>query len=107
MRKSNTSILYLYLHTTTLTMTYLITLLFQMIGGYVAFPSNVEIDEETGEISKELDDPDLLQNRPPLQRAIVISGKFQHPYYSAFSCCFLCFFSLFFLYEIHLFSSFC
>jgi len=31
-------------------------------GGYVAFPVNVETDDE-GEIIKELDDPDLLQNR--------------------------------------------
>eukprot|EP01041_Mallomonas_annulata_P003368 gene3369-6668_t len=43
------------------------------LGGYVAFPSNVEFDED-GEIIKELDDPDLLQNRPPLQRALVISA---------------------------------
>lgn len=44
------------------------------LGGYVAFPSNVELDKETGEIIEELDDPDLLQNRPPLQRALVISA---------------------------------
>lgn len=43
------------------------------LGGYVAFPSNVELSEE-GEIVRELDDPDLLQNRPPLQRAWVISA---------------------------------
>ena len=41
----------------------------------MAFPANIEVDEETGEITKELDDPDLLQNRPALQRALVISGK--------------------------------
>ena len=46
-----------------------------MLGGYVAFPANIEVDEETGEITKELDDPDLLQNRPALQRALVISGQ--------------------------------
>jgi membrane-associated protease RseP (regulator of RpoE activity) len=45
------------------------------LGGYVAFPSNAEeVDEETGEILSEKDDPDLLQNRPPLQRALVISA---------------------------------
>jgi membrane-associated protease RseP (regulator of RpoE activity) len=44
------------------------------LGGYVAFPNNLEIDEESGEVIKELDDPNLLQNRPPLQRALVISG---------------------------------
>lgn len=44
------------------------------LGGYVAFPANTEFDQETGEIIKELDDPDLLQNRPPLQRALVISA---------------------------------
>lgn len=44
------------------------------LGGYVSFPSNVEYDEETGEEIAEIDDPDLLQNRPPLQRALVISG---------------------------------
>ena len=44
------------------------------LGGYVSFPSNMEYNEETGEEIRELDDPDLLQNRPPLQRALVISG---------------------------------
>jgi hypothetical protein len=29
-------------------------------GGFVAFPTNVEYDEE-GNVTKELDDPDLLQ----------------------------------------------
>ena len=43
------------------------------LGGYVSFPSNVELNED-GDIVKELDDPDLLQNRPPLQRAWVISA---------------------------------
>ena len=43
------------------------------LGGYVAFPSNVEYNEE-GEVVQEFDDPDLLQNRPPLQRALVISA---------------------------------
>ena len=43
------------------------------LGGYVAFPSNVEVDDD-GKVIKELDDPDLLQNRPPLQRALVISA---------------------------------
>ena len=43
------------------------------LGGYVAFPANVEVDDD-GEITKELTDPNLLQNRPPLQRALVISG---------------------------------
>ena len=51
------------------------------LGGYVAFPANVEVDDVTGEITKELEDPDLLQNRPPFQRALVISGihPFIHP----------------------------
>ena len=40
----------------------------------MAFPANVEVDDVTGEITKELEDPDLLQNRPPFQRALVISG---------------------------------
>ena len=40
----------------------------------MAFPSNVEVDDITGEVTKELDDVDLLQNRPPFQRALVISG---------------------------------
>lgn len=44
------------------------------LGGFVAFPANVEYNEDTGEVIKELDDPDLLQNRPPWQRAIVISA---------------------------------
>jgi len=44
------------------------------LGGYVAFPTNVEYDDESGEIVRTLDDPDLIQNRPPLQRAIVISA---------------------------------
>ena len=44
------------------------------LGGYVAFPINQEFDEETGEVTKVLEDPDLLQNRPPLQRAFVIAG---------------------------------
>ena len=49
-------------------------------GGYVAFPANVEVDDITGEITKELEDPDLLQNRPPFQRALVISGiVLRHP----------------------------
>jgi len=30
--------------------------------------------QETGEITKQLDDPNLLQNRPPLQRLLVISA---------------------------------
>lgn len=42
-------------------------------GGYVAFPSNVEVDD-SGQIIKELDDPNLLQNRPPIQRLLVISA---------------------------------
>lgn len=43
------------------------------LGGYVAFPMNVEYDDD-GEVVRELDDPDLLQNRPPAQRAFVISA---------------------------------
>ena len=42
-------------------------------GGYVSFPSNVKRDEETGEVT-ELSDPDLLENRPPLQKALVIAS---------------------------------
>lgn len=44
------------------------------LGGFVAFPQNVVYDEETGVVIEEKDDPDLLQNRPPLQRAFVISA---------------------------------
>lgn len=43
----------------------------------MAFPANVEVDDITGEVTKELDDPDLLQNRPALQRALVISGTYR------------------------------
>ena len=43
------------------------------LGGYVAFPQNVVLDDE-GNIIEELDDPDLLQNRPAPQRAAVISA---------------------------------
>jgi len=43
------------------------------LGGYVAFPEHTQIDEETGEES-ESTDPNLLQNRPILDRAIVISA---------------------------------
>ena len=44
------------------------------LGGYVAFPQDVEVDAATGEVIGEIDDPNLLQRRPPWQRAIVISG---------------------------------
>jgi membrane-associated protease RseP (regulator of RpoE activity) len=64
------------------------------VGGYVAFPANVEenqvnqylcrlsrskpypllCSQETGEVTKYLDDPNLLQNRPAWQRLIVISA---------------------------------
>ena len=43
------------------------------LGGYVAFPEHSRIDAETEE-EKIDDDPDLLQNRPVLDRAIVISA---------------------------------
>ncbi len=43
------------------------------LGGYVAFPQNLVIDDD-GEILSENSDPNLLQNRPPIQRALVISG---------------------------------
>lgn len=43
------------------------------LGGYVAFPMNVVYNDE-GEIVKELSDPDLIQNRPAIQRLVVISG---------------------------------
>lgn len=43
------------------------------LGGYVAFPNNIIFDNE-GNIVEELDDPDLLQNRPAVQRAAVISA---------------------------------
>eukprot|EP00179_Madagascaria_erythrocladioides_P018394 CAMPEP_0198337814 /NCGR_PEP_ID=MMETSP1450-20131203/31439_1 /TAXON_ID=753684 ORGANISM="Madagascaria erythrocladiodes, Strain CCMP3234" /NCGR_SAMPLE_ID=MMETSP1450 /ASSEMBLY_ACC=CAM_ASM_001115 /LENGTH=450 /DNA_ID=CAMNT_0044042651 /DNA_START=38 /DNA_END=1390 /DNA_ORIENTATION=+ len=42
-------------------------------GGFVAFPDASEFDEETGE-ERQLDDPNLLQNRPVLDRIIVISA---------------------------------
>jgi membrane-associated protease RseP (regulator of RpoE activity) len=45
------------------------------LGGFVSFPENKLVNEETGELTGELDsDPDLLQNRPILDRAIVISA---------------------------------
>jgi membrane-associated protease RseP (regulator of RpoE activity) len=46
------------------------------LGGYVSFPQNVVFDDD-GNVVEELeaeDYPDLLQNRPPLQRALVISA---------------------------------
>lgn len=43
------------------------------LGGYVAFPEHTSIDEESGEVQYD-DDPNLLQNRPVLDRAIVISA---------------------------------
>lgn len=43
------------------------------LGGYVAFPEHATIDEETGETVVS-DDPDLLQNRPLFDRALVISA---------------------------------
>ena len=44
------------------------------LGGYVAFPSNL-IEDENGNISEvEDENPDLLQNRNPWERAIVICG---------------------------------
>merc|ERR1711871_943920 len=47
------------------------------LGGYVAFPSNLqylESDKRGNSEPVELDDPDLLQNRPAFQRAVVISA---------------------------------
>ena len=40
------------------------------------FPGSAKsIDEESGDIIENKDeDPDLLENRPPLQRGLVISG---------------------------------
>jgi hypothetical protein len=63
----------------------------------VAFPSNVEVDDITGEVTKELDDADLLQNRPPFQRALVISGNqiiilfilAMHIVYYIVKCCYV------------------
>lgn len=46
-------------------------------GGYVAFPSNIQYDDDKGnELDEpiEIDDPDLLQNRPAFQRSVVISA---------------------------------
>mmetsp|Transcript_28188 Transcript_28188/g.38767 ORF Transcript_28188/g.38767 Transcript_28188/m.38767 type:complete len:458 (-) Transcript_28188:19-1392(-) len=43
------------------------------LGGYVAFPQNLIFNDE-GDVIGEKDDPNLLQNRPPLQRALVISA---------------------------------
>lgn len=43
------------------------------LGGYVAFPEHATVDPDTGEV-KESDDPDLLQNRPVKDRALVISA---------------------------------
>ena len=41
-------------------------------GGFVSFPPHYEVDDD-GEIIR-YEDQDLLQNRPPLQQAIVISA---------------------------------
>jgi len=41
------------------------------LGGYVGFPSDKELDPES---EYEKDDPDLLNNRGPLDRAIVLSA---------------------------------
>jgi len=55
------------------------------LGGFVAFPEAVEVDEETGE-ERKLDDPNLLQNRPLLDRAIVISaGVIANLFFSYFA----------------------
>lgn len=43
------------------------------LGGFVSFEDGKEVDEETGEETFS-DDPDLLPNRPVLDRAIVISA---------------------------------
>lgn len=43
------------------------------LGGFVSFPEHITTDEETGEEVVD-EDPDLLQNRPVLDRAIVISA---------------------------------
>lgn len=43
------------------------------LGGFVAFPEHSTVDEETGETIVS-DDPDMLQNRPLLDRALVISA---------------------------------
>ncbi|KAK1863193.1 hypothetical protein I4F81_005754 [Pyropia yezoensis] len=43
------------------------------LGGYVAFPDATVVDEETGE-ETESTDTDLLQNRPLLDRALVLSA---------------------------------
>jgi membrane-associated protease RseP (regulator of RpoE activity) len=43
------------------------------LGGFVSFPENIERDDD-GQIVKQFTDPDLLQNRPPLQRSFVISA---------------------------------
>lgn len=43
------------------------------LGGYVSFPEHVTIDEESGD-EKTDPDPNLLQNRPVLDRAIVVSA---------------------------------
>jgi membrane-associated protease RseP (regulator of RpoE activity) len=43
------------------------------LGGFVAFPEDYRYDEESKTIVKN-DDPDLLQNRPLMQRALVIAA---------------------------------
>ena len=43
------------------------------LGGYVAFPEHVSVEEDTGKETINTD-PDLLQNRPLRDRAIVISA---------------------------------
>jgi membrane-associated protease RseP (regulator of RpoE activity) len=58
------------------------------LGGYVSFPEGIEVEEGAAEEGKaaaaeegekdekvyDYDDPDLIQNRPALQRALVISA---------------------------------
>lgn len=43
------------------------------LGGYVSFPEHSTFDEKSGETIVS-DDPDMLQNRPLLDRALVISA---------------------------------
>lgn len=43
------------------------------LGGFVAFPDHITVDEETGKETVNTD-PDFLQNRPLRDRAIVISA---------------------------------
>ncbi|CBJ27964.1 conserved unknown protein [Ectocarpus siliculosus] len=56
------------------------------VGGYVSFPNNYEVDEDG--VVTELDDPDLLYNRGPFSRAIVVAAGVVVNFALAWACIF-------------------